>query len=105
MTNPLDTAPVQALGQALDGATLRHRVIAHNIANANTPGFTPLRVSFEKQFDAALKPVVEPAAGGKVELDVEMAQLAQNSLQYQALLRGLGRYLAILGAAISEGKR
>jgi flagellar basal-body rod protein FlgB len=105
MIQELDATPVRALGLALDAASLRHRVGAHNIANANTPGFAPLQVRFETQFDAALHPVIEPRADAKVELDVEVAQLSQNALHHQALLRGVSRYFAILSAAISEGKR
>jgi flagellar basal-body rod protein FlgB len=105
MMNELDAAPVRALSLALDAASLRHRVIAHNIANANTPGFAPLRVSFEQSFAAALQPVVARDASARVELDVEVTLLAQNALHYQTALRGLSKYFAILSSAISEGKR
>jgi flagellar basal-body rod protein FlgB len=96
---------VRALSLALDAASLRHRVIAHNIANVNTAGFAPLRVRFEESFGAALQPVVERDAAARVELDVEVMLLAQNAVHYQAVLRGLGKHFSILNAAISEGKR
>ncbi|BAF60273.1 flagellar basal body protein [Pelotomaculum thermopropionicum SI] len=45
---------MQALKKGLDAAALRHRVIANNIANANTPGFKKSAVEFESLFKEAL---------------------------------------------------
>jgi flagellar basal-body rod protein FlgB len=112
---------------ALDAAGLRHQAIAHNIANANSPGFAPARVSFEDQLGAvraALRDgsAVEPSMLAGVHpvlarsaptadtdrtalLDMEVADMAQNTVQYEALLKALGKHLAILGAAVNEGKR
>jgi flagellar basal-body rod protein FlgB len=112
---------------ALDAASLRHQAISHNIANANSPGFAPARVSFEDQMGAARAalrdgaPVehamlagVRPAltrgapaldADRTALLDMEVADMAQNTVQYEALLKALGKHMAILGAAINEGKR
>jgi len=111
------TAKVVTL--ALDAASLRQQAIAANIASANTPGYRPVRVSFEEQLsalDAAslenVRPTIEPeplaadpANGSAVALDQEVAKLSANTLHYQVLLRGLSRQLSILGAAINEGKR
>lgn len=47
--------PVMSLlARALDGEALRQRVIAHNIANLNTPGFGRSRVDFQSFMQAAL---------------------------------------------------
>ena len=128
MIEEIDAATMGVLRLALDAASLRHRVIAHNIANANTEGYAPLRVNFEAQFDAVrsalgqsqpidrgllegLRPVIAqdgPLSGGatdQVALDLEVARLAQNSVHYQALLRGVAKHLSILGIAVTEGKR
>ena len=37
----------QVLEQALDGLSLRHRVLANNYANVNTPGFKRSDVNFQ----------------------------------------------------------
>jgi flagellar basal-body rod protein FlgB len=112
---------------ALDAASMRHLAIANNIANVNTEGYTPVRVNFEQQMGAARNAL---DSGGKVEasmlagihpvlrhsapeagtnrtttLDTEVADMAQNTVQYEALLKALGKHMAIMGAAISEGKR
>lgn len=42
------------LEQSVQAATLRHQVIANNIANVNVPGFQASQVSFEEQLKAAL---------------------------------------------------
>ncbi len=39
---------------ALNGTSLRHEAISHNIANVNTPGFKRHDVSFQSQLQAAL---------------------------------------------------
>jgi flagellar basal-body rod protein FlgB len=106
---------------------MRHQAIATNIANSNTPGYLPLTVSFEDQLedarralnssgrlDAASLAGVQPALrhamgpGGlpaKMMLDVEAATLAQNSVHFQALLKGLNRHYQVLSAATSDGKK
>ena len=108
---------------ALDGASLRHQAIAANIANAATPGYQPLKVSFESQLASArdrlnggealqgvladLSPSVEAQAqeGEGPALDLQVADMAQNVVQYQALLKGWSKRMSILSAAINEGKR
>lgn len=42
------------LQKALPVLEATHRVLANNVANANTPGFTPTRVSFEDSLRRAL---------------------------------------------------
>ena len=128
--NPIEGATALAVGRALDAASLRQDAIAANIANANTPGYRPVRVRFEEGLGAlrseletsgrleaadleGMHATLEPdpaaapggGAGSMVALDQEVANLASNSLHYQVLLRALNRQLSILGAAINDGKR
>ncbi|HVE55122.1 MAG TPA: flagellar basal body protein [Ramlibacter sp.] len=127
MSESLEAVTATALRLALDAASLRQQAIATNIANAGTPGYVPLAVSFEDQLvdarralgnhgrlDAASLSGVQPAlrhltAPGDVpkptQLDVEAVGLAQNAVQYQALLKGLNRHYQILSAAVSDGKK
>lgn len=115
--DPVTTAAVTA---ALDAASLRQQVLAANVANAGVAGRTTERVRFEAAWtaarDGASPPTValasrtEPLldATGRpaaVQLDREVAALAENTLHYQALVRGLNRHLAVLASAASEGKR
>ena len=116
----IDSVTTAALGAALDAASLRQQVIATNIANASVAGRAAERVRFEAAWavarDGASAPRVvlesrtEPLldASGRpaaVQLDREVAALAENTLHHQALVRGLHRHLGLLATAASEGKR
>lgn len=111
---------------ALDGLSLRHAAIASNIANANTPGYRPKKVSFEAQLasvatqaGAALSPASvaqlpqpqvsseSPVDGSAARalVDNEIVQLNRNVLQYQALIRGIEKYRGTINTAINEGRR
>jgi flagellar basal-body rod protein FlgB len=89
---------------ALDAAALRHHAIAHNIANLSSEGYTPLGVRFDarlaaaQRFGAARPELV--AETTPVQIDGEMVKLAQNTLHYQALVRALGKQLAIFSDAV-----
>jgi flagellar basal-body rod protein FlgB len=94
------------LEQAISGAALRQRAIANNIANANTAGYKRVDVDFHAALDQALS-APDPKAqlkkltfdtttdtststradGNNVDIDAEMANLSQNSLEYQSLVQ------------------
>jgi flagellar basal-body rod protein FlgB len=118
-----DDTNMTVLQKMLDAAALRHRVIAHNLANANTPGYRRREVRFNEQLAAALqardaerlaavRPVVaesEEAAtrpdGGNVTTERELADLMQNSLLYNACTQLLSSRIAAYRAAISGDSR
>jgi flagellar basal-body rod protein FlgB len=100
---------------ALDAASLRHEAIAHNLANLHSEGYVPLGVSFESQLEALrrgqapakpeLVALADRAPGPRPQdVDVEMVALSQNTIHYQALIKGLGVQLAILGSAIGDAR-
>lgn len=132
MSHGIEAVTTASLSLALDAATLRQQVIATNIANANSIGYAPQRVSFEAQIEDGLRADARSGAGGLgglggaaapalqvridpelaanggpavVHVDSEVAALAENNLHYQALVRGLNRHLSILASAVTEGKR
>jgi len=115
MIESLQGAGAEAAKVALDAAALRHRAIAHNLANLGSENYVPLRVSFEEQLGAArdarlakpqLVQELERGIGPRPQdVDSEMVKLAQNTVHYQALTRALGRHYAILRETISEGRR
>src|SRR5437016_4625872 len=104
---------------ALDGVSMRQLVTANNIANAKKPGQAPGRVDFESQLAGAMRDggmrgrldagrltqsvSVDPTPGAKVQLDIEAAQMAQDVLHYQALLRALREQMDILQTAVNDG--
>ena len=118
-----------AVELALDAAVLRHVVISNNLANVRTPGFAPKRLDFEEQLRAVgvglwsdenddtlrgrldhVRDQMTSPAGvrsmdhGPVEIDVEMVQLAENTVRYQALLEGISKRGAIIRTAVNEGR-
>lgn len=118
-----------ALAKALDGTALRHRAIANNLANVETPGFQRQDVAFESELRTALdstsmssssqmdevravSPDVigdssSPARenGNNVDADHEMACLAENTIRYEAILQSMSVKDTMLRAAIYEGKK
>ncbi|HZG32161.1 MAG TPA: flagellar basal body protein [Sphingopyxis sp.] len=113
--DPISTA---LISKALDGLHLRAAVIADNIANVNSPGFTPRKVSFEQALRTAAaqglgaiagsgaKVEVAPRSGiaSDVRLDMEMADAAQTAARYSALVDLLGRQMQIHRTAIRGGQ-
>jgi flagellar basal-body rod protein FlgB len=104
------------LAQVLDASALRHRVIAQNVANINTPGYRRLAVQFESDLARALnasastravKPQVvvadgpERVDGNTVDIDQEMNDLSRNALLYEAASQVLATRLAMMRSAIT----
>lgn len=126
MLDEIGGATSQLVQLALDAAVQKHKVIANNIANANTPGYTPQTLDFEDHISIAeaqhagdpekllqlqiayMRPLLEngslvvPSGDNKVQLDMQMKELAENTIHYEALLAGLGKRSSIIGMAISE---
>jgi flagellar basal-body rod protein FlgB len=110
------TEPVQALlARALDVASLRQAVHTSNIANAGVDGFQRLDVSFDAELARASVGTELDASDGfasarvvqthdSVRLDREMALMAKDAVQYQALLGAVNHSFGLLRLAIREGK-
>ncbi|WP_162044919.1 flagellar basal body rod protein FlgB [Undibacterium sp. YM2] len=127
MFGKAEAVTMDMLKTALDAASLRHQAIANNIANVNTAGYRPASVNFEQQMDAvrstlAQGKIVQPDMLRGVQpfierlapvtdadrtalLDTEVGNMAQNTVQYEALLKAMGKHISILSSAIAEGKR
>jgi flagellar basal-body rod protein FlgB len=121
MDSIIDTVTSRLVSKALDLSVLQRAVIANNVANAETAGYTPLRLNFEQVFErlgtlvaanaddatlraeiaelnAELAPVSD--AGQKVLLDDEMVRLTKNAVHYEALLTANSKLSALLRLAI-----
>lgn len=115
---------------ALDGLAQQQRVIANNIANANSTGFSAQRLDFESALKSAAKSgltdsdndakawllrvgnsidtgdYIHTANNPGVQLDMEMTQLNETVLKYQALIQGLNLSGSLVQMAITgEGNR
>ncbi len=101
--------------KTLDGLSLRATATAQNIANANTPDYQPLKVSFEealvraatKGVDAigAVKPEITSAVdefgNAGLRIDLEIATASSTAGRYGALVEILNRQLQIHSLALS----
>jgi len=119
------------LGRSLDVRTARQRVISSNVANAETPNYTAKDLPFQKILEKSVEnsaaiplskthprhfpePAVltsdwsaevetQPGAEG-VNIDQEMAKLAENNLMFQAGVQSLVKKIEALKMTISEGR-
>ncbi|TCL40163.1 flagellar basal-body rod protein FlgB [Anaerospora hongkongensis] len=128
------SAQAYVLEKALSASSLRQKTISNNIANVNTPKFKRSEVLFEdilqqkmsgsQQLDLAktnekhistqsqaLAPTMRMVAdnsfrtdGNNVDIDIEMANMAKNSIYYDALAQQLSRYFTTLKSVIKEGR-
>lgn len=129
MIEDLGGVTARLVVEALNISSLRQSVTANNIANANTPGFSPARVKFEELINSAaiyspspandaaldaeldavladgdLTSLVSKNKNDKIELDIEMVNLTENVIRYRTLLSALGKRGEILGLAVKEGR-
>jgi len=110
------------LGAAMQATAMRDGVIAHNIANADTPGFKRNVLLFEDSLAAAVsnfrntgrldlsgvRPRIELEFDwlnyrideNNVDIEFEMAQLYQNSVRFDVMALGIMNHYRILNVAI-----
>ena len=128
------------LEKGMDMAVASRRLLAANVANAETPGYKAAELDFERILDQTRGPgssvvpatlerthgqhlggavpapswpiryVMEPlgevrADGNTVNLEGEMARMAENQIRFQALTQAMNRVLSKLREAITEGGR
>lgn len=121
------------LGQALNYASLKQKVISQNIANVDTPNYKSKDVSFNSIFQNELdqpfntyrtdkrhldfssngtnQPEIVTRTnvqynnnGNSVDMDTEMSDLATNQIYYDALVQQLNSKFSNLQSVITGGK-
>lgn len=118
--------------RALDASWLRQDVLAENIANINTPGYKRKDVTFDAMLEDFLSGARTqlttthsrhiPSAshdgiqvisddhtslridGNNVNIDTEMAEIAKNSIKYNAMTTDVNNQIRRLKAAIRVGR-
>ncbi len=114
----MDATSAIMITKALDGLYARSQATAQNVANANSPGFRPVRVNFEEALKAAaargpealrsvtatVGQVPAGSAGSEMRLDLELATASETGLRYAALLDLLGRQLQISRTVVKGGQ-
>ncbi len=119
---------IKLLGNVAGYTIDRHSLLTGNIANIETPNYKTKDVSFESALQAALpdknalkmvrtdsnhmptydstgnlKPQV--LTGGDVDLDKQMAKLAENNLKYNTMIQLLNRKYRAVRETIEQGGR
>jgi len=120
---------IENLSGVLDYRSERHKVIASNIANIDTPNYKPKDMVFKEELETIIGngegvtmartrenhmsegsisgnkddfEVVD--AGEKVDLDKEMAKLAENNLMYNLTIEFLSRKFDGLNTVLRDTK-
>jgi flagellar basal-body rod protein FlgB len=120
-----------ALQRSLDYHLRRHALLSSNVANAETPGYRPLDVSFDAylaragevqvtdprhlgagaQDDRFSSAMFEDATvsvgndGNAVSVEREMSKISANSIRYRAAAEMISRRLGLLKYAATDGQR
>lgn len=103
------------LERALDRTTTRHTLLTENLANVNTPGYKRKDVDFNIALEQEMHRVRSDSAprvdrgsirvdGSSVDLETEVASLAETELRYQMLTELTARYFRGLENVIREGR-
>ncbi|MBQ1496695.1 MAG: hypothetical protein IIZ38_00125 [Sphingomonas sp.] len=114
----MESISTALIAKALDGLTARYQATAQNIANANSPNYRPIRVTFEDSLRSAatqgggaiagVEPKVElvptPRIASEMRLDLEIANASQTAMRYGALLSILGRQMELARTIVSGGR-
>ena len=101
---------MQAIQASLDGLAARQRVIADNLANSETPGYTAQTVSFEDSLSAAIgngDPTqtsitpgvtndVRDGLGNNVSVDGETLSMIDTGLRYQLMTESMNNKFRVL---------
>lgn len=105
---------IEMLSAILDFRSERHKVIASNIANIDTPNYRPKDIVFKEELKALISnddgvridkadfEVID--SGERVNLDSEMAKLAENNLMHNLTVELLARKFRGLNTVLREAK-
>jgi flagellar basal-body rod protein FlgB len=102
------------LERYMDLLSARQKLVASNVANADTPGYKTRDIDFQAEFRNAIdssRPLAAPVSGLKtkndgnnVNIDRESRLLAENALRFSIASSLFRSRLRTLRAAIDEGK-
>jgi flagellar basal-body rod protein FlgB len=87
---------MKILEKMMDVATFRNRLLTSNVANADVPGYRAKDISFQTELNRAVSgstgsydvfetvPTMMSRDGNTVNLDIEMAKVAENHLLFNS---------------------
>lgn len=101
------------LERYMDLLSARQKMVASNIANADTPGYQTQDLDFQAEFRraAGAPPQVQNVAGlavkndgNNVSLDREARLLAENALRFSVASNLMRSQISLVRSAIKEGQ-
>lgn len=107
---------MMVLQKMLDIASFRQKVLASNIANADTPGYKAKDISFESELQKAVsgsrsayeviesQGTLENRDANTVDMNIEMAKVAENTLIYNTATQLLSTKIRMMKDAIKGGR-
>lgn len=116
---------INLLEKMLDVSATKHKVIANNIANINTPGYKKMEVSFAEQLEKVIKDTsankfdaLQPKIvvskedtngavrndGNNVDMDKEVSALMKNTLSYNVYTQLLAKKMELVKSAIENSR-
>jgi flagellar basal-body rod protein FlgB len=103
------------LERYMDLLSARQKLVARNIANADTPGYHTQDIDFQTEFERQLTGPSEPNVqeaqglpakkdGNNVNIDREMRLVAENAIRFNMASQLVRSEIRTLRTAITEGK-
>ncbi len=113
--NLIDSSHAQLLAKTMDAYSLRQKVTATNIANADTPGYKRHEVYFEDALSEAMGTTgvsgskdVNPSiveTDQKVILEDELIEQADTQLRFQMVTKALRHHYSLVRNGITGTNR
>lgn len=111
----MEAASTGLVLKVLDSLSVRATVTAQNIANANSPGYRPMKVTFEEALQTAARtgaaavdavepsivPAIDAMGNSDLRLDLELETASATAGRYGALAEILNRQLQIQALALA----
>jgi flagellar basal-body rod protein FlgB len=101
------------LERYMDLLSTRQKLVASNIANADTPGYRTQDIDFQTEFQSALGLAPQTVGvaglrvkndGNDVDLDREARLLSENALRFQVASNLIKQQIQSVRTAIKEGQ-
>jgi flagellar basal-body rod protein FlgB len=106
---------LKVLEKIMDVASFRQKLIASNVANADTPGYRAKDISFQDELKRVMSgsggsfnvqetmPTMLSRDGNTVNLDIEMTKTAENHLLYNSAAQILSMKIKMMKDVIKGG--
>lgn len=104
---------INKMGRIMDIIWERHKAIASNIANVETPDYVRLDIDFDKEIAAVLneeenvlentKPDVISFPGEKIRIENEIFELSKNTTLFNAMAKIAAIKMRILESSTGSG--